>query len=159
LEGQVTQGPGGPTAPPDLSKSGYRLVGGQVVATGEGPACRLVYDDPQGTRITLLMVPVQKRDTSATQFAEAGGGNGGGAPQLAEAGGGNGGGVPQLAEAGGGNGGRVPQFAEAGGDSGGQAPRLAEAGSGKGASAPQLAEAGSGNGGGTTTLAAAGRCP
>jgi len=120
LEGRVTQGSGGAVTPPDLSRSGYRLVGGQVAASGQGPACMLLYEDAQGTRITLLMRPVQKHDTSATQFAESGGGNGGRAPQLAEAG----------AD----SGGRVPQFAEAGGNSG-SAARLAEGGSGGGATA------------------------
>ena len=100
MEGRVAQGPGAPIAPPDLSKSGYRLVGGQVVATGQGSACMLLYDDAQGTRITLLMRSVQKRDTSATQFAEAGGGDGGKAPQLAEGGGGNGRGATTPAAAG-----------------------------------------------------------
>jgi len=134
LAGRVTQGATGAGTPPDLSKSGYRLVGGQVVASGQGPACMLQYEDAQGTRITLLMRPVQKHDTSATQFAESGGGNGGRAPQLAEAGADSGGRVPQFAEAGDASGRRAPQLAEGGGTSG-SAPRLAEGGSSGGAAA------------------------
>ncbi len=145
VQGQLTQQSGGPATPPDLSKSGYRLVGRQLVATEQGPACKLLYDDAQGARITLLMRPAQKPDVSATQFAEAGGGNGRKAPELAEAGSDNGGRAPQFAEASGGNVGRAPQFAEANGDNAGRAP--------------QLAEAGGGNGGGATTLAAARPCP
>ena len=143
LEGRLTQGGGGAVTPPDLSKSGYRLAGGQVVATAQGPACMLLYDDPQGTRLTLLMRPAQKHDTSATQFAETGDGNGGRAPQLAEAGADSGGRTPLLAVAGSANGRRVPQLAEGGGGNGGSAPQLAEAG----------------NGGGATGQAAAGPCP
>jgi len=130
---QPAQPGGGAVTPPDLSKSGYRLVGGQVVASGQGAACMLQYQDAQGTRITLLMRPVQRHDTSATQFAESGGGNGGGrAPQLAEAGADSGGRVPQFAEAGDAGGRRVSQLAESGANSG-SAPRLAEGGSGGGA--------------------------
>ncbi len=149
---------GGPVTPPDLSKSGYRLVGGQVVATGQGPACMLVYNDAQGSRITLLMRPAQKHDTSATQFTEAGGGNGATAPQLAEAGGGNGARAPQFAEASGGSGGRTPQLAEAGGDNAGQVPRLAEAGGANTGGLPRLGDTAGGNSGGATTVARATPC-
>jgi anti-sigma factor RsiW len=146
LEGQVSGRPGAAMTPPDLSKSGYRLVGGQAVASGQGPACTLIYADAQGTRITLFMPPAQKPDTSGARLAEAGGGNGGGAPQVAEAGGGNGARAPQLAEAGGGNAGTA-RFAEAGGGDGGRAPQLAEASGGAGGSPP------------TPTAGPAGGCP
>jgi anti-sigma factor RsiW len=140
LEGQVSGRSGGVMTPPDLSKSGYRLVGGQAVASGQGPACTLTYADAQGTRITLFMPPVQKPDTSGPRLAEAGRGNGGSAPQAADAGGGNGARVPQLAEAGGGNGGTA-RFAEAGGGDGGRAPQLAEASGGAGRGATTAAPA------------------
>ncbi len=52
-------------APPDLSRSGFRLVSAQLVATMQGPACMYLYDGPQGLRITLFMRPMEKRDMSA----------------------------------------------------------------------------------------------
>ncbi|WP_096487664.1 anti-sigma factor family protein [Methylorubrum populi] len=43
---------------PDLSASGYRLMGGRLVATQHGPAGLLMYDDPRGTRLVMLMRPM-----------------------------------------------------------------------------------------------------
>ncbi|HEY7426566.1 MAG TPA: hypothetical protein VH682_20190, partial [Gemmataceae bacterium] len=159
LQGQVTAQTGGSVTPPDLSQSGYRLAGGEMVVTSRGPACTLIYTNAQGGRITLFLPVEQKPGTGAPRLAEAGSGNRGSAPQLAEAGSGNGGMAPQFAEAGGGNGGRAPQFAEAGGDTASRAPRLAEAGGGNSGHAPQFAEAAGGNGGGTTGVATTSPCP
>jgi anti-sigma factor RsiW len=52
-------------APPDLSKVGYQLVGGRVLATDLGPACMFLYEDGKGTAITLFLRPMQKRDMNA----------------------------------------------------------------------------------------------
>lgn len=41
-------------AVPDLSASGFRLMGGRLVATPHGPAAMFMYDDDQGTRLVLL---------------------------------------------------------------------------------------------------------
>jgi len=38
---------------PDLSSSGYRFMGGRLVATPHGPAVLFMYDDPGGTRLVL----------------------------------------------------------------------------------------------------------
>lgn len=43
---------------PDLSGSGYRLMGGRLVATPHGPAGLLMYDDSRGTRLVMLMRPM-----------------------------------------------------------------------------------------------------
>ncbi|MBB2960875.1 anti-sigma factor family protein [Methylobacterium sp. R2-1] len=43
---------------PDLSSSGYRLMGGRLVATPHGPAGLLMYDDHHGTRLVMLMRPM-----------------------------------------------------------------------------------------------------
>nr|WP_245214987.1 anti-sigma factor [Pararoseomonas indoligenes] len=45
---------GRPVAPPDLSASGYRLMGGRVVPTPQGPAAMFMFDDDRGTRLVLL---------------------------------------------------------------------------------------------------------
>jgi anti-sigma factor RsiW len=39
---------------PDLAASGYRFMGGRVVATAHGPAAMFMYDDDKGTRLVLL---------------------------------------------------------------------------------------------------------
>ncbi|WP_420377266.1 anti-sigma factor family protein, partial [Sinorhizobium meliloti] len=39
---------------PDLSRAGYRLMGGRTVPTVRGPAIMLMYDDDKGTRLVLL---------------------------------------------------------------------------------------------------------
>ena len=40
---------------PDLSGSGYRFMGGRVVATPHGPAGMLMYDDTHGVRLAMLV--------------------------------------------------------------------------------------------------------
>jgi anti-sigma factor RsiW len=44
---------------PDLSALGYRFMGGRVVATAQGPAGMLMYDDDKGTRIVMLVRPMK----------------------------------------------------------------------------------------------------
>ncbi|HEY5299479.1 MAG TPA: anti-sigma factor [Acetobacteraceae bacterium] len=61
----ATQRLGRPVTPPDLSKAGYRLVGGRLIATAEGPAFMFLYDDVQGGRVSLFIRPMQKRDMNA----------------------------------------------------------------------------------------------
>jgi anti-sigma factor RsiW len=43
-----------PVAVPDLAASGYRFMGGRLVATSHGPAVLFMYDDDRGTRLVLL---------------------------------------------------------------------------------------------------------
>jgi anti-sigma factor RsiW len=47
-----------PVKVPDLSSSGYRLMGGRLVATSRGPAAMLMYDDDRGTRLVILTRPM-----------------------------------------------------------------------------------------------------
>ena len=49
---------------PDLSSTGYQFMGGRVVATRNGPAGLLMYDDAKGGRIAILMRPMV-RDENA----------------------------------------------------------------------------------------------
>lgn len=39
---------------PDLSKAGYRLMGGRVVPTSHGSGFMLMYDNDKGSRLVLL---------------------------------------------------------------------------------------------------------
>lgn len=54
-----------PISLPDLSGAGYQFIGGRVVATQNGPAGLLMYDDAAGTRIAILMRPMVRRDENA----------------------------------------------------------------------------------------------
>jgi anti-sigma factor RsiW len=45
-------------AVPDLSNSGYRFMGGRLVATEHGPAVMYMYDDDHGTRLVMLVRPM-----------------------------------------------------------------------------------------------------
>jgi anti-sigma factor RsiW len=46
-------------APPDLSDSGYKLIGGRLLATEQGGAAALfMYEDEHGNRLSLTMRPV-----------------------------------------------------------------------------------------------------
>lgn len=49
---------------PDLSKSGYRFIGGRLVTTGHGPAGMFIYDSANGTRLAMVVRPmVVQKDT------------------------------------------------------------------------------------------------
>lgn len=50
----TTQRLGRRVAIPDLSTSGFRLMGGRIVATAHGPAAMFMYDDDHGTRLVML---------------------------------------------------------------------------------------------------------
>lgn len=68
----VTQRIGRPVAVPDLAASGYRFMGGRIVATAHGPAAMFMYDDDRGTRLALLTRPMAAADQNAPMTAHAG---------------------------------------------------------------------------------------
>lgn len=43
---------------PDLSRSGYRLMGGRMISTAHGAGLMLMYDDDRGTRLVMLTRPM-----------------------------------------------------------------------------------------------------
>jgi anti-sigma factor RsiW len=47
-----------PVKLPDLTQSGYRLMGGRLVATSHGPAAMFMYDDDRGARLVVLTRPM-----------------------------------------------------------------------------------------------------
>jgi anti-sigma factor RsiW len=59
---------------PDLTTSGYRLMGGRLVATSHGPAAMFMYDDDRGSRIIVLSRPMSStdHDTPMTPHAKDG---------------------------------------------------------------------------------------
>jgi anti-sigma factor RsiW len=52
-----------PVSVPDLSASGYRFMGGRLVATPNGPAGLFMYDDASGQRVAVLLRPMQDERT------------------------------------------------------------------------------------------------
>lgn len=48
-----------PVAVPDLAASGYRFMGGRLVPTPHGPAALFLYDDDHGTRLAMLVRPME----------------------------------------------------------------------------------------------------
>jgi len=63
---------GHPIAIPELEASGYRFMGGRVVAGTHGAAVLLMYDDDKGTRLVMLAQPMPKRDDSRMTAVAAG---------------------------------------------------------------------------------------
>ena len=47
-----------PVTLPDLTGSGYRLMGGRLIATSHGPAAMFMYDDDRGNRLVVLTRPM-----------------------------------------------------------------------------------------------------
>jgi len=66
-----------PVKVPDLTTSGYRLMGGRLVATEHGPAAMFMYDDDQGSRIVVLTRPMSNADQTAPMTPQSQGDVGG----------------------------------------------------------------------------------
>ena len=56
---------------PDLSASGYRLMGGRLVATSHGPAAMFMYDDDHGSRVVVLTRSMSSADQNAPMTAQS----------------------------------------------------------------------------------------
>lgn len=54
LEQLASETLGAQTVLPDLSRSGYRLMGGRVIPTAHGPGLMLMYDNDKGSRLVML---------------------------------------------------------------------------------------------------------
>jgi anti-sigma factor RsiW len=72
-----------PVTLPDLTGSGYRLMGGRLIATSHGPAAMFMYDDDRGNRLVVLtrpmiseqsapMAPHSRGDVSGFAWADGG---------------------------------------------------------------------------------------
>ena len=62
-----------PVKVPDLTASGYRLMGGRLVATSHGPAALFMYDDDRGSRLVVLARPMHE-DQNAPMAPHSGDG-------------------------------------------------------------------------------------
>ena len=61
-----------PVKLPDLTGSGYRLMGGRLIATSHGPAAMFMYDDDRGDRLVVLTRPMTT-EQSAPMAPHSGG--------------------------------------------------------------------------------------
>ncbi|MHB0786062.1 anti-sigma factor family protein [Bradyrhizobium sp. 5.13L] len=62
-----------PIKVPDLSVSGYRLMGGRLVATSHGPAAMFMYDDDRGDRLVVLTRPMRSRHQDTPMMPQSAG--------------------------------------------------------------------------------------
>jgi anti-sigma factor RsiW len=60
-----------PVKVPDLATSGYRLMGGRLVATQHGPAAMFMYDDDRGSRLVVLTRPMSSADRNAPMTSQS----------------------------------------------------------------------------------------
>jgi RNA polymerase sigma factor (sigma-70 family) len=57
--------------PPDLAADGYSYIGGRLAATPDGPAGMFMYDDKQGVRLTVFVLPMTGAENSPMQHVES----------------------------------------------------------------------------------------
>lgn len=57
--------------PPDLAADGYSYIGGRLAATPDGPAGMFMYDDKQGVRLTVFVLPLNGAEASPMQHVES----------------------------------------------------------------------------------------
>jgi anti-sigma factor RsiW len=57
LEGWLSARIGRPMSLPDLDSYGFKLLGGRLLSTSDGPAALVMYEDSQGQRISLYVRP------------------------------------------------------------------------------------------------------
>ena len=62
---------GRPLAAPDLSRFGYRLMGGRLLPAGDAAAAQLMYDDASGRRLTVYVRAASGTET-AFRFQQEG---------------------------------------------------------------------------------------
>ncbi|TWA98351.1 anti-sigma factor family protein [Bradyrhizobium stylosanthis] len=63
-----------PVKVPDLAVSGYRLMGGRLIATSHGPAAMFMYDDDHGNRLVVLTRPMSDPDQATPMLPQSTGG-------------------------------------------------------------------------------------
>jgi anti-sigma factor RsiW len=57
--------------PPDLAADGYSYIGGRLAATPDGPAGMFMYDNKQGVRLTVFVLPLNGAEASPMQHVES----------------------------------------------------------------------------------------
>ncbi|HEY1934936.1 MAG TPA: anti-sigma factor [Acetobacteraceae bacterium] len=60
-------------APPDMSDMGYHYMGGRLAATPQGPAGLFMYQDAQGVRLTVFVLPMRGAEHADMRDVDVGG--------------------------------------------------------------------------------------
>lgn len=60
-------------APPDMSNMGYHYMGGRLAATPQGPAGLFMYQDDEGVRLTVFVLPMRGADHADMRDVDVGG--------------------------------------------------------------------------------------
>lgn len=55
---------------PDLTGAGLSLVGGRLLPFEQGAAAQFMYEDAEGTRVTLYLTPAQTRGASTLRYGQ-----------------------------------------------------------------------------------------
>jgi anti-sigma factor RsiW len=63
---------GRPVAPPDMSSAGFRYMGGRLAATPQGPAGQFMYQNAEGARLTVFVLPMRDAPDAPTRTVDVG---------------------------------------------------------------------------------------
>jgi len=63
---------GRPVAPPDMSSAGFRYMGGRLAATPQGPAGQFMYQNADGARLTVFVLPMRDAPDTPTRTVDIG---------------------------------------------------------------------------------------
>jgi anti-sigma factor RsiW len=63
---------GRPVAPPDMSSAGFRYMGGRLAATPQGPAGQFMYQNAEGARLTVFVLPMRDAPDTPTRAVDVG---------------------------------------------------------------------------------------
>ena len=61
-----------PVWPPDLTASGYHLLGGRLAAASRGPAALFVYENDSGRRLVLYVRPMRSPENTPITEVDVG---------------------------------------------------------------------------------------
>ncbi|SFJ44668.1 anti-sigma factor family protein [Celeribacter neptunius] len=70
LKGWLSNRLGAEVRIPDLNQNGLSLVGGRLLPFEQGAAAQFMYEDGEGTRVTLYLTPVVDRQNTALRHGE-----------------------------------------------------------------------------------------
>jgi anti-sigma factor RsiW len=63
---------GRPVAPPDMSSAGFRYMGGRLAATPQGPAGQFMYQNAEGARLTIFVLPMRDAPDTPSRTVDVG---------------------------------------------------------------------------------------
>jgi anti-sigma factor RsiW len=59
-------------APPDMSAAGFHYMGGRLAATPQGPAGQFMYQNADGKRLTVFVLPMRDASDTPTRLVDVG---------------------------------------------------------------------------------------